>query len=374
VLHEYGVCSVIPALAVTDGGIAQAEFACDEGAEDIMSPPFIPKIVYLRASNAILLYRHRKSHLDGALVENVDPVIGQLMEIQLEERLKKEKEHIYQMTTVEAGRIIQYLGKIFDVARLVHVEQRTLITIDDKGEIVEEPCKCYGIWNRDKSCSNCISSRVINNQSRVFKYELAGKDLYYVISSYIEVDDEPYALEIAFRVTDDKIMKGQSKALLFNSIAKEDKRIYLDSLTGAYNRRYYDEQMANIEVSSGVAMIDIDNFKHINDSYGHQAGDEAIRKISEKLLSGIRTGDTLIRFGGDEFILIFNDIPQEIFQKKLEELRSEVEGMEIPGCPDVQTTLSIGGVFRKGLVSELVWEADKVMYQAKNIKNSVQII
>jgi putative two-component system response regulator len=132
--------------------------------------------------------------------------------------------------------------------------------------------------------------------------------------------------------------------------------------------------MANIEVSSGVAMIDIDNFKHINDSYGHQAGDEAIRKISEKLLSGIRTGDTLIRFGGDEFILIFNDIPQEVFQKKLEELRSEVEGMEIPGCPDVQTTLSIGGVFRKGLVSELVWEADKVMYQAKSVKNSVQIV
>ena len=71
-------------------------------------------------------------------------------------------------------------------------------------------------------------------------------------------------------------------------------------------------------------MIDVDNFKAVNDTYGHQAGDETLRLIVRGIIDCIRSSDILIRYGGDEFLLFFPSIPSDIFASRLEEIRRRV--------------------------------------------------
>ena len=76
-----------------------------------------------------------------------------------------------------------------------------------------------------------------------------------------------------------------------------DRQVYMDSVTKVYNRRYYDERLKNLEGWFSFAMIDMDNFKHINDRFGHQAGDAALYRAAQAIKSQIRSDDELVRYG-----------------------------------------------------------------------------
>lgn len=151
------------------------------------------------------------------------------------------------------------------------------------------------------------------------------------------------------------------------------KLLYTDSLTGAYNRRYYDDYIQNAEDIQAAVMIDVDNFKHINDNYGHDAGDIVLHRIAQTILSCVRKSDAVIRYGGDEFAVIFHQIPEEAFETKLERMRYSVEVLSVNEYPDIHTSVSIGGAYGTGTAKELFKVADDMMYQSKNTKNRVSI-
>ena len=92
--------------------------------------------------------------------------------------------------------------------------------------------------------------------------------------------------------------------------------LYVDSLTNVYNRRYYDECIKDANNSEALAVIDVNNFKQINDNFGHAAGDSVLQSIAKTITSCVRKTDAVIRYGGDEFVIIFNSIPTDIFEKK----------------------------------------------------------
>ena len=94
--------------------------------------------------------------------------------------------------------------------------------------------------------------------------------------------------------------------------------LYIDSLTRVYNRRYYDEHFQDVNNIQAMVVIDVDNFKQINDNYGHDVGDIVLQNIAQTILSCVRKTDAVIRYGGDEFVLLFFSIPADIFKKKLE--------------------------------------------------------
>ena len=103
--------------------------------------------------------------------------------------------------------------------------------------------------------------------------------------------------------------------------AREQKlkeELYRDPLTGAYNRRYYEEVVRNNLGPAGIALMDIDDFKICNDTYGHHAGDLALETVAKAIRSCIRETDLLIRYGGDEFLLVLPGIPADYFKVKLE--------------------------------------------------------
>lgn len=136
-------------------------------------------------------------------------------------------------------------------------------------------------------------------------------------------------------------------------------------MTGGKNRRYYDEKLKHQQGFHGVVVVDVDRFKSINDTYGHEVGDIVLRKVNDALSDSVRKTDEVVRFGGDEFIVVFPDIPSDAFARKVEELVGRVGVVVLPEYKQIHLSISAGGMYGKGAISELAILADDLMYQAK---------
>ena len=156
---------------------------------------------------------------------------------------------------------------------------------------------------------------------------------------------------------------------------KLKEELYKDPLTGAYNRRYYEEVIRKSIGPAGIALMDVDDFKICNDTYGHYAGDVALETAASAIQSCIRSSDLLIRYGGDEFLLVLPGIPSDILQGKLEQICTAARNAAVPGYPHFRVSLSIGGTIQSitDPVERIVRRADWLMYQAKGRKNAVMV-
>ena len=156
---------------------------------------------------------------------------------------------------------------------------------------------------------------------------------------------------------------------------KLKEKLYKDPLTGAYNRRYYEEVVRKSIGPAGIALMDVDDFKICNDTYGHYAGDVALETAASAIQSCIRSSDLLIRYGGDEFLLVLPGIPGDFLQTKLEQISDAVRNAAVPGYSHFRLSLSIGGTMQTltDPVEGIVRRADWLMYQAKCRKNAVMV-
>ena len=156
---------------------------------------------------------------------------------------------------------------------------------------------------------------------------------------------------------------------------KLKEELYKDPLTGAYNRRYYEEVVRKSIGPAGIALMDVDDFKICNDTYGHHAGDVALKTVASAIQSCIRSSDLLIRYGGDEFLLVLPGIPGDFLQTKLEQICTAAQMASVPGYPHFRVSLSIGGTIQSitDPVERIVRRADWLMYQAKCRKNAVMV-
>ena len=170
----------------------------------------------------------------------------------------------------------------------------------------------------------------------------------------------------------DRLFSNETYAFLSND-QRHLQLLYRDSLTSVYNRRYYDERFQGTEDIQAIVMIDADNFKYINDNYGHDVGDIVLKRIAQTILSCVRKTDSVIRYGGDEFVIIFYSIPADVFEKKLEIIRRSVDMLVVEDHPEIHISVSVGGAYGMGKTKELFKMADDMMYQAKITKNQVNI-
>ncbi len=155
--------------------------------------------------------------------------------------------------------------------------------------------------------------------------------------------------------------------------------IVTDPLTGAHNRLAFDERLAaelayavRHQTAVSVIMVDIDHFKKVNDTYGHQAGDAVLRQVVNTLRQAIRTEDLLARYGGEEFAVIARGITPEQAVMFAERLRQLVEYTRVPhGLEMLQVTASFGTATSAAMTplydrGELVAAADEALYRAKH--------
>ncbi len=153
----------------------------------------------------------------------------------------------------------------------------------------------------------------------------------------------------------------------------------IDPLTGLENRRVLDylNQKLSRQRADGVYVlfIDIDNFKQINDTYGHMFGDKVLKAVADVVLNSVRTSDNVIRFGGEEIVVVLHRVDEKTALEIAERIRAKIEGISLEDHPEVKISVSVGvSPYSKSLL-KTIEKADKAMYEAKQQgKNRVVIL
>ena len=268
---------------------------------------------------------------------------------------------------------ITFLSKVFDVVRLLDEETLETGNIKDVTDAEGFPCKCYSFWKKGDNCKNCTSRDAFRKKNEQLKLEYLDSNIYQVISKYVEIDGKPYVMELINQMNADAVMDEDGRNELIKQLSGYNRELYTDALTGIYNRRYYEERIRNSNMSAGVAMIDLDDFKIYNDTFGHDAGDLALTTVVGIIKDNVRRTDMLIRMGGDEFLLVMPDIGEQAFADKLNQIQGKIHSSKVPGYSQLRLSVSIGGVLSGSgsTVERAIRKADQFMYQAKTCKNMV---
>lgn len=278
---------------------------------------------------------------------------------------------VWQTTLDELLIRMRWERMTFHGVRLVNPSSMRVVTVKD-GKLVDTVEVCHHIWRGQKRCVNCISAKALTSSRTLYKFEFVDDNAYLVDALPVEVDGQVYVLERVLQL-DNVLLSAFGKNRFRRQIEQYNDKVYRDSLTGAFNRRYYDE-IARGLYCNGVAMIDSDHFKAINDRHGHQTGDLVLQKIAEVIQKNIRTTDCLIRYGGDEFVLYFYGFHNlHDFEAKLTRIRELIRTIKIDSAPDLQVGVSIGGVFATEPLEDVLGIADMSMYEAKKSENGIVI-
>lgn len=260
----------------------------------------------------------------------------------------------FAITGDEAWILLQYLQITYDLVRYVNPVTKKLIHVERDGSVWESEFSCYAVWNWNEGCSNCISAKTVRTKERMMKFEITERDIFQIVSMYVEIDGKPCCLEMVSKLDDSFIPEGYSREEVLSSIHIHKEKSYIDWVTGIYNKRYYAEKLCRMEKVSAVAMADIKGFKHINESFGHQTGDDVLRQVARVIHETVGESGEALRYSGDDFVLVFSDIEKDKFDKLLEEIRRKVEALVFVELPGVKLELTITGVCRPGKVDDLL--------------------
>ena len=327
----------------------------------------------------VMVQRDGKPHLhrmalhtiwSGAGVRRCVNVLGHLTDEQ--HRVEHQAELLTAIDPEEdPARFLRRLQGIFDVVRLVDPEHRKVLALDSDGILTEKPGNCHMVWNKDTRCENCISAKAYARKTILNKIEFKDEEAYFVISKYIEVGGRGCMLEMVTRLTDGRWLDMGGHRLLLDRCNGMERSAFVDPLTGAYTRRYFDKFLAGGEMHGGVAMIDVNQFKSVNDSFGHLVGDEALQTVAAAMQSCLRQTDILIRYGGDEFLLLMPQNCPDGVESVIRRVQNAVQAARVPSHPELRLSVSIGGVCNVQPLTEAIRQADARMYCNKENGESV---
>ena len=218
---------------------------------------------------------------------------------------------------------------------------------------------------------------MIYARKRVFSPLIQAREILFDLShssirpNPMDTKDQPanmYSLFTAIQQLKQTLQQRDALEFRLKNIA------HLDSLTGVANRYALNEYIKLLKnqptqfSETCLMVIDIDHFKQVNDVYGHLMGDQVIQFVAEKLKENIRTSDLLVRYGGDEFIVLIENVGMERALKIAEKIRSEIyeaKSVDSIRCPDLKVSISIGVVIGATSWMALLEKADRALFQAK---------
>lgn len=285
----------------------------------------------------------------------------------------------------DINNIVITFKELFDVVRIVEPHTASIINVEDNHVTECSKTPCFSIWEKNKKCDNCISFRACYEKDKVIKFEFRDKEVYNVISIpfYLIHENKKthVALELVNHLDENVIYDAYGKGTIEGIIKSIDNKIYRDSLTKIYNRRYFDEYKyifdTGNKLPNNVAfiMIDVDKFKYVNDTYGHECGDDILKEIAHILKKNIRRTDNVMRFGGDEFIIALKDCNEDIIYKKVDNIKRDVNNIYFNWLKEFKLSVSVGIAYTdkfdgtKDQLKILFKEADKNMYIDKGKVN-----
>ena len=296
--------------------------------------------------------------------------VGQLLDPQRKEE-KELPTHVGPLDAAAPAILqnIRCLQSVFDIVRLVDPTTYDVLELDEQGVLRNSKQHCSAFWNNDGTCANCTSARAYAQKSTLNKLEFTSTDMYFVVSKYLNLNGTPCVLELLSRLDEGRWIDANGTRLLLDRNHDGNMDLFLDPVTNTYSRRYYETYRAHLEGMESIAIIDANRFKQVNDSFGHPAGDAVLREIARSIKGCIRKTDILIRYGGDEFLLLFPKMGEEILERKRQEISKAVENIRIADYPELRLSISIGGVTGVHPITEAIRQADLRMYAQKQAYN-----
>ena len=259
----------------------------------------------------------------------------------------------------------------------------------EEGELKEKNMDpCFAVWDKTERCDNCVSLRACTEKKRMTKFEIRENEIFSVVAMPFLVKDKNkeyfVSLELVNHITEDMTVSVKEEGDAAEQIKFFQQKIYRDSLTGAYNRRYYDEKQYIYEMTDkivsrlGFIVIDINKFKHVNDTYGHANGDDLLLHVANTLNNNIRSTDRVIRVGGDEFLVVLKDCNRDFVEKKLRQMKKSVLGIILPWLGEFRPSIAAGMSYTENFngteeeLKSLFQEADEKMYENKSMPIEVR--
>ena len=291
-------------------------------------------------------------------------VAGQLLPEQTEDA-KAQPDVLLHSSGGSMAAVLQQLQGVFDLVRLVDPERAKVLTLHPDGTLEERAGHCHVVWNKAGRCENCISAKVFTSKKTLNKIEFNGEDAYFVLSRYVENNGRGCVLEMVSKLSNGRWLDMGGRRMLLDRSEDFDNSAFIDPLTGAYSRRYFEKFLADSEQINGVVVIDVDRFKAVNDSYGHLVGDKALESISAAVQACLRESDILVRYGGDEFLLLMPQLRPEGLPLVMDRIQEAVRQARVESHPEIRLSISVGGVCGVHPLREAIRQADDRMYQNK---------
>lgn len=271
------------------------------------------------------------------------------------------------------GQLIISLQEIFDVVRLINPTQlEPCIEHALSGDTAKKHDYCFRSFQKQSRCENCISLETFTKHKDENKIEFIGRDPYFVLTKYVEVDDYPYVLECALKIRG-QLAVAHATSDFISDMVENNHEKYTNYETGLFNRRYFHEQVKNLPCS-GIAIVNIDHLRQINKNFGRSAGDEAIIFVSQVIKLRLRHEDVAIRYGVDDFLIVFRNIEEIHFVERLKDIQSIVHAYANDDFPHLRISVSIGACFEEAsTASSLIPIAEDALEQAQTSGDSLVI-
>ncbi len=342
----------------------------ENGVNDYITKPFIPTVVKQRLYN-VIEYSSRFRNL-----------VREFNSINSVKAVSDRKNGLVGYSIDELRSMTRFLNEIFDIVRLVDPVNTAVVSITDEGKIRRVPYSCFSIWGKSVRCENCSSLCAMQGKCALNKFELLKNDVFYVVSQPVEIylndeETEFLVLEIAGKMAEDAEAGSEDVGRIYKILENTHNMIYTDPLTGAYNRRFFDERLFLHHGQNGIAkkvafiMMDLYKFKNINDLFGHQVGDQVLTDTVKALKSEIRRNDSLIRYGGDEFVIVLTNCQESQIEKSIERFSLAVERVKYGPNQTISAKADFGYAYINNFdnddekVVEMIKKADDMMYEAK---------
>lgn len=253
--------------------------------------------------------------------------------------------HEANLTDEEAAAEVARVAKTYPVVRLLSADQ---IKSEPNCLLAGDRCPCLRQSSLEALADSDEVSEQLLNDGTEYRARLRP----------LKVEGEPHVLLMVRPIDEQE--------------AAEEDLVYTDVLTSVRNRRYYEEKLRNARVNAGVAVIDLDDFRVVNDTCGRHAGDLALGAVATAIRSGIRSTDELVRYGCDKFVVVMPNIPSDDFTRRLHQVSDAVHATIIPGHEYVSLTACVGGVRIHGeTVDEGVGRAVQLLSRAKTKAGTV---
>lgn len=274
----------------------------------------------------------------------------------------------YRITTENKVKTeMEILGNVFSAVRLLSEDEVGARTKNCESKRVVGDC--FEVWNRRSACRNCISYRALTEKRQFTKIEKTKEGVFQVIADYREVDGKPCVMEMITGFDENMVVDYADEDGCAEPLAKYFEKTYTDVLTETYNRRYYEEFLAGEELNGGIAMIDLDDFKLYNDLFGHGVGDAVLKAVAAAVKSCVRFTDKVVRYGGDEFLIVVPGVKEEAFRRCLSDICDSVKETVVDDYPAIKPSVSVGGIVCRGeTIKNAAVKADEFMYIAKQKK------